>query len=291
MVKKKVMFGDLGLARLLETGDNMDHEIQIGRRVYKYNGKPFRTGEFSTIHHGTDAKGKQRLIKIAKSSAHNEALERELRVIKFYQSDPKLKDVGRYLPAVKDSLVVDGRLVIVMRYIPDVLDVETIVQAHHGLMDPRDVAWVSRRVIAQVIAAEMGGLVHASILPPHVLVNRASHNPLHIGWAHALDPRNERVKTIVTAYREFYPPEVFKRRRPDCRTDIFMAGKTIAYMLGGDPTNFTIPHSVPDRLVEIVTRCTQEDPEARFQSGGEAMQALTKVVRDLWGEEFRELEV
>lgn len=290
MPKRKVMFGDLGQGRLLDTEDEMDHEVRFGRRVYKYSSKPFRTGEFSTIHRATAQDGKQRLLKIAKNASCNDALQRELRIIRFYQTEDKLRPVGRYFPAIKDTFTVDGRLVIVMRYIPDALSVETVVGAYDGVMDPQDAAWIARRVVAQVIAAEMGELVHGSILPPHVLVNRVSHNPLHIGWAHAVDPRRERISTIVTAYRDFYPPEVFEHRRPDRRTDIYMAGKVIAYTMGADPSTSDLPHVVPARMADVIDSCTQEDPDKRYQRGGDAMEELTNAVRELWGEEYRELE-
>lgn len=294
MIKKKVMFGEIG-ARLLDTDAGLDLELQVGHQTYKYTDTPFRKGEHSTIHRGTNSSGKPVLLKIAKSENFNEALKRELRIIRFFQQGGPGKraatnaQVGKFLPKILSSTTINDRLVIVMPYDEDIISVETIHSAYGGLK-PQDAAWVARRILAQVIAAEMGEMVHGSILPPHVLVNRVNHDPVHIGWAHAVDPAHERITNVVTAYKDFYPPEVFQKRRPDRRTDIYMAGQTIMYVLGVHEDAHALANSVPAAMAHVITKCTRNNPSNRYQRGAEALSALTEAVRGIWGTEFRPLE-
>lgn len=288
---KRVMFGDIGV-RPLDVEDTTDHEIRLGRNVYKFNSSVFATGDFSTIHLGTDANGKRCLLKIAKRPETNTDLEREARVLEFFKTTAKLKEVSYYMPRVLDLLRVDGRVVMVERYDADLISVTQIGQAYPEGLNPQDAAWVARRVMALVSAADMGGLVHGAIVPDHVLVNKVSHNPMHIGWAHAVDPSVQRIEGIITRWREFYPPEVFEKKRPDQRSDIFMAARTIEYLLTGpDRTQYGLSSNVPITLKNFLDKCTEEDPKKRFQSGGEALDELTKLIRKLWGKEYRELEV
>ncbi len=289
---KKVMFGDIGV-RPLDITDVETHTITIAGRSYKFSSQPFAHGDFSSIHIGTDTVDKLSvLLKISKKNEFNKHIERELRVIEYFQSDSKMRSgIGSYLPKIKSTGFIDGRIVVVQSYSPDFVSVAQIGQAYPGGMIPQEAAWVARRVMAQVIVAENGRLVHGAIVPDHVLVGKVSHNPIHIGWAHACDPQTQRVEMIITRWKDLYPQEVFDKKRPTNKTDIYMAGKTIEYLLAGPDKRSGIPSTVPDQFATVLSKCIEENPDRRFETGSEALLAITTAVRALWGKSYQELVV
>jgi hypothetical protein len=163
-----------------------------------------------------------------------------------------------------------------------------IIAAYPGGLDPRDAAWICRRVLAQTLAAAMAGVVHGALTPDHVLVHPLSHEPRHIGWAHALESGG-RLARIVTRWRDWYPPEVFDKQTLDHRSDLYMAGKTMLRLFGGDPARNTLPPSVPAELARVVLRCVREARVERPRDGRPVLEAFTRVVRNLWGTVYRPL--
>jgi hypothetical protein len=136
--------------------------------------------------------------------------------------------------------------------------------------------------------------VHGAIVPNHVLVNPITHEPLHIGWAHAIvrpEERDAKLTTIIDRFKDWYPPEVFAREVPSHQTDLYMAGKTMLYLLGGDVARNRFPSHVPGPVVQIVQRCLETKVEKRPRDGLVLMHEFLKVIEKLWGRNYRPLRL
>ncbi len=206
-----------------------------------------------------------------------------------------IAQVSTFVPHLLDTFLMEGAgrtryRVNVMKYKKDFVSLAEVIDAYPSGLEPAQVAWVARRIIAQALAASMMGVVHGAITPDHVLVNPVSHEPLHIGWAHAImNPTSERITHVIDRWREYYPPEVFEKKHPDLRTDLFMAGKTIIKLLGGDVKNTTLPSTVPPEMRRIILQLVEKSPSRRPSDGKVYLDEFTRVVRGIWGRKYRPL--
>ena len=114
-----------------------------------------------------------------------------------------------------------------------------------------------------------------------------THEPLHIGWAHALTSGH--ISHIIPRYKAYYPPEVFDRKNPDHTTDLYMASKTMIQLLGGDVKRNTLPSSVPKRVGEVILRSVVPSPANRPQDGKQLLDEFTHLIREEWGRTYRAL--
>ena len=278
-------------------------ELRSPAGTYRLADNPFRTGDFSMLYRGVRLGGTVRedvIVKIASVPVNNVWLEREAQVLRRFHDakcGDRLAKVSAFVPKLRDAFLVTGAggmryRANVVPYSPDYVSVAEIIAAFPNGLDPQDAAWIARRIFAQTIAASMAHVVHGALVPDHILVHPFTHDPLHIGWAHSVqDPKRTgaRITHVIERWKDVYPPEVFQKKTPDHRTDLFMAGKTIIVLLGGDAKRNTLPTSVPEAMARTVLRCVEADPNRRIRDGKQALDEFTRVVRSLWGKAYRPL--
>lgn len=261
---------------------------------YTLGTEPYAEGSFSTIFAGIGPDGRRILAKVARAPTDNPLLEHEAALARRFATEPSLRPAARFMPELKDTfLVPDGALqlrVSIYAHRTELRSLATILDAYPSGLPPEDAGWISRRVMAQALAAESVRMVHGAIIPAHVLVHPLAREPLHLGWAHA-QPASiaARITHIVAEAKEFYPPEVFAKGVVDARTDIYMAGAVITKLFGGDVCGRSLPAHLPRSVRENILACLHESPARRPQGARAALDAITRSVRDAWGKTYRPL--
>jgi hypothetical protein len=90
-----------------------------------------------------------------------------------------------------------------------------------------------------------------------------------VDWCYASQADNsgkyEPIKAIVSNYQDWYPKEVTSKEAPSPATDIFMAAKTMIYLMGGDPNTGNYPEDtkVPRPMRAFFKGCLQSQIAAR----------------------------
>jgi serine/threonine protein kinase len=117
-------------------------------------------------------------------------------------------------------------------------DLAAVRAAHPGGLDPRDVAWMWRRLLVALGFAHRAGVLHGAVLPEHVLIHPEDHGLVLLDWCYSVpgcyattDPSG-RVPAMVDRYADRYPPEVPARERASAATDIFMATHCMTELMG-----------------------------------------------------------
>ncbi|OGG59751.1 hypothetical protein A2765_04145 [Candidatus Kaiserbacteria bacterium RIFCSPHIGHO2_01_FULL_56_24] len=275
-----------------------DTELTSANGAYRLAKDTFRTGDFAAIYHGTlVGQNRSVLAKIALEPALNSWLEREAMILARFRdakSGNPVVGIRKFVPDLIDTFLIGGPggtryRVNILGIREGFVSVADIIQAYPAGLNPAEAAWVARRIIAQALAASMAGVVHGAITPDHVLVDPQTHEPMHIGWAHAIDDparKGGRITHVIDRWRDFYPPEVFDKKTPDHRTDLYMAGKTIVNLLGGDVKRNTLPASVPDEMKRVILRLVEKTPDRRPRDGKAYLDEFTRVVRKIWGKAY-----
>ena len=168
---------------------------------------------------------------------------------------------------------------------------------------------MSVRIIADVLAAldyahdfsengEPLKIVHRDVSPHNVLIGRDGMIKLvDFGIAHAVSRHAKTETGLVKGKLSYMAPEQVEQTGVDRRADIFSAGALLYELLTGappfgrelaavnailneDPQNPQLLRpDIPDELVEVLVRALQKDPEDRYQSAQQMLEALEQVLR------------
>jgi hypothetical protein len=192
---------------------------------------------------------------------------------------------------------INGQVVIASEYLDgDMLRVE-IDRAPMPADRALDTAIEIARAMA---AAHERGIVHRDLKPENIVRTREGVlKILDFGLAQFAGPARELVSMtlseagVVAGTPPYMAPEQLLGQTTDFRTDHFAFGvlvyetftgqhpfgggslpSTIARILAADPNPPEPPHALSDAAWEIVNRCLQKDPAARFESTNALVQAL-----------------
>lgn len=183
-------------------------------------------------------------IKIARDPADNDLIRRESAALTHLASatEPRLR---AYFPKLieaqrqRDPATGVQRHANVLAALTGFRTLAEVRAAYPAGLDPRDAAWMWRRLLVALGAAHRAGVVHAAVLPEHMLIHPADHGLVLIDWCYsAIAPTGLAdagpVPAIVSRYRDWYPPEFRPARPVNARPglDIWLATRCMTELIG-----------------------------------------------------------
>jgi hypothetical protein len=250
--------------------------IDTGHARYRLD-TPAHAGDLSDLY---DV-GADRLLKLPRQSANNDLMEGEARALRAVadRGDP------RYLPYVprlvdsfrhRDSTTGEQRRVNILGTAPNLHNLVEVRRAHPGGLDPRDAAWIWRRLLVALGLAHRAGVVHGAVLPEHVLIEPAMHGVVLVDWCYSVvsDSGRRRIPAIVPRYRDWYPAEVGDRGIPGPGTDIAMASRCMTWLMG---------ERIPPALDLFVSGCTLQSLSQRPDDSWRLLAELDDLLEGLYG--------
>src|SRR5512139_541725 len=183
------------------------------------------------------------LLKLPRDPRDNDLLEREAVALRQLPKDGD----GRYLPYVprlieslrhRDEATGERRVANVVATADGFFSLAEVRAAHPDGVDPRDAAWMWRRLLVALGFSHRAGVLHGAVLPEHVLIHPEQHGLVLVDWCYSVpgcyagtDPSG-RVPAMVDRYAGWYPDEVPGRRRASPATDLAMAARCLLYLMG-----------------------------------------------------------
>ncbi len=259
-------------------------EIRTSTHTYRVSTKPFVEGDLALLYRGTcvgaDAPEGHVVAKVARDPRDNDLLRNEIRVLRRLSHAPSAQ--AKHLPVLLDVFKSDDRQGLVLRQI-DALDGTSLRERLAAGVPAIHACWILQRLLSTLGYVHGKGVVHGNIEPSHVLVRPRDHNVFLIDWSYAVvDPvrTGERFRTLNEVYSA---PEVEARKPPTPATDLFSVGKTLIYLLGGDPEQGTFPTTVPLPLSRLLTFLTLASHKGRAQSAWHMHKEVERVRQELSG--------
>ena len=139
-------------------------------------------------------------------------------------------------------------------------------------VDPRDAAWMWRRLLVALGWAHRAGVVHGAVLPSHILIHPQEHGLVLIDWCYAVAP-GSRIPALVSKYRDLYPPEVTAREGASAATDIYLATQSMIRLIDRPPA----------ALQRFADGCCLARPRMRPDDAWQLLAEFDELLEDLYG--------
>ncbi len=236
-------------------------------------GPPVARGDVANLYqtrHG--------LLKLARDPADNDLIEREavaLRRIRL-RGEPRF---GAYFPRlvgtrrVHDPRTGAERRGNLLGALDGFASLAQVRAAFPGGVDPRDAAWMWRRLLVAIGAAHRAGVIHGAVLGDHVLIHPAEHGLVLVDWCYS-GPPGDPLPAVVARYRDRYPPEILARQPAGPDTDIWLATACMTELMGD---------RAPAPIAAFGRGCMLASPRRRPQDAWQLLGELDGLLGRLYG--------
>ncbi|MEV8631027.1 lipopolysaccharide kinase InaA family protein [Streptosporangium sp. NPDC051023] len=210
-------------------GAGSETVITTRRGTYRV-GKVLRRGATAVLYES----GPDTLLKVPRSHADNDLMRREADALRTIEreGDPLLLP---YVPRLVESFRhrSDGveRQANVISRVPEGFVSLAEITRLRPVLDPRDAAWIWRRLLVVIGAAHKAGVVHGAVFGHHVLVHPLDHGLVLVDWSQSV-PLGSPLTVLVARHRDDYPREVLEGRPATEATDIRLATRCVAALMG-----------------------------------------------------------
>ncbi|GJF31946.1 hypothetical protein KNE206_46460 [Kitasatospora sp. NE20-6] len=257
-----------------------EHELRTARHTYRL-GPVTAHGDIAVLRAATTEHDDPVLLKIPRSPADNDLLEREATALTRLARHGDRR-FHAYVPTLVESFEHESatdptdrpRRINVLRRTAGVRPLTDVLLAHPDGLDPRDAAWMWRRLLVALGHAHRAGVRHGAVLPEHVLIHPAEHGLVLVDWCYATTGSPAAAPALVERHRARYPPEVPARRPVTEATDIHLAARCIEELMGP---------KAPKPLRAFVAGCTLPAEPRRPHDAWRLLAELDDLLHTLYG--------
>ena len=147
--------------------------------------------------------------------------------------------------------------------------------AFPGGIDPRDAAWMWRRLLVATGAAHRAGLIHGAVLPEHVLIHPGEHGLVLVDWCYSVSGSPaSRIRALVKRYRDWYPPEVLFGEPAGPDLDIWLGTRCMTELIGP---------RMPARMAAFARGCLLASPRGRPADAWALLAEFDQLLGRLYG--------
>jgi hypothetical protein len=141
-------------------------------------------------------------------------------------------------------------------------------------VDPRDAAWMWRRLLVAIGAAHRTGLVHGAVLPGHVLIHPAEHGLVLVDWCYSGLAPAARVPAVVAGFADWYPPEVLAGASAGPDLDVWLATRCMTALTAD---------RLPAPMAAFARGCMVASPRRRPPDAWALLAELDELLARLYG--------
>jgi hypothetical protein len=258
-----------------------------GGRCYRLAGM-LSVGDVADVHlahaEPSSAGAPSFVLKASRVPEGYALLGNERRTLAHLLSAARGATYRHYLPALTESFGVADRFprrVNVFAHEPGWYTLEQ-VRERHAALDGRHLGWVFNRLLTVLGFCHSQGVLHAAVLPCHVLLHPEGHGLRLVGWGQSV-AAGRLVHTVPTRYRDWYPPEVRGKKPAAPATDVFLAARCLIYLAGGDPVADRMPGAASEPMRRFVRACLLEGVRMRPGDAWALQDEFAGLLRRLYG--------
>ena len=270
--EEKVLFGVYG--------HSMQVILQTRQRDYCIDDTPSEQGIFNVYPCRFTQDGKLHLatLKLVREPHHNDLAQNEIVALRKLHTAPNADQFSAYLPRLLDAFIYEDagnqHQASVFERTSGWYSFEDVRRVYPDGIDPKDMTWMFRRVLAALGFAHRNGVIHGALTPRNVLILPEDHGLMLTGWHCTVsDPA---FPVLDPGYGAWYPDDVLKGGPLSFGTDIVMAVKCMIFLSGGDA------HLLPKPLQAFFKGSSLPGKRAP-QDAWALLKEFDELIGRLWG--------
>lgn len=219
------------------------------------------------------------LLKLARDPADNDLLDREAVALTRLRASATPRFLP-YVPALierqrhQDPATGIQRRANLISRLDGFVTLADVRAAYPGGLDPRDAAWMWRRLLVVAGFAHQAGVIHAAVVPEHVLIHPAQHGLVLVDWCYAITTTGGLAAAVPVRYADWYPAEVGARQAPGPDLDIWLATRCMTDLMGD---------KAPPELAAFARGCLLPGQSSRPHDAWRLLGELDAVLDRLYG--------
>ena len=269
--------------------DAAETRLQTAKHAYRVSGR-FSEGPIYNSYPCQFDEGGQRvncLLNIVREPQDNGLAENEAHVLRRLARAESAQKFAAYFPGLVDTFIYAEsgveRFASVVSNREGWFSLSDVRRGYPAGIDPKDMAWMWRRLLAALGFAHSNGIIHGAVVPGNVFIQPEEHGVLLANWFYAVG-QDEMLNTLPAGYDDWYPVEVKNHEGILPATDIDLAAKCMLYLLGGDPAARTFPSALPKALQSFLRGCTLPGKRQRPQDAWALKEEFDDLLQRLYGE-------
>lgn len=270
--------------------------VKTRKKEYQVEGEGVQSG-FAQIYtcsflEGTAAPQKG-IFKIVRDPGDNDLLENEARILNLLKNGESYKKHPKFFPDLADSFIYRDsanptpcQANVFRKDEFSYYSLQEVKAAYPYGIDPKDAAWMWRRLLFSMGIAHQSNVLHGAVLPPHILVQPEHHGMVLQEWSYGVSHPSvsgEIITAVSPDYETWFPQEVFKKELPTPGLDIYLGAKTMVDLLGGDPMTGGLPDTIHPRIKAFFKGCLLSNPKQRPQDAWDLLGEFDQLIGTLWG--------
>jgi len=264
------LLAQLTFGRLVQWFDQAVEKIGSGRygkaeqitletrtRRYEVESTFIEDGDFNiySCHYFENRHIRSGVLRVVRDPRKNHLSRSEVHTLNILRNSRDAAKLLPYIPLLLDEFFYESGTTshhtVIFEQTKGWYSLEQVHTAYPNGIDPKDMAWMWRRLLVALGFAHANSVIHNSILPCNVWIQPEEHGLILRNWFHSTETSRTTGKNsleINPKYAAWYPQEVLDFTPPTFGTDIKMSAKCMIYLLGGDAEQGKISNSIPNPM-------------------------------------------
>jgi serine/threonine protein kinase len=289
IAEQKIMAGRYGQ----EDDPQKKIVIQTKKRTYFVTDKYSSNGVFNFYPciFEENQQTHQAVIQLVQNTDNNDLLQNEINVLRHLQKDTMVKSFSAYLPEIMDSFVYQDEdkayQAVVFESHRKWYSLEAVRKAYPDGVDPKDMAWIWRRLLSVLGFVHRNEVIHSAVLPENVWLLPKQHGLMLRTWSYTVNDQTNSWKRILLnhpKYAIWYTPDISGQRTATPGTDIIFSAKCMLYLLGANPRDgfLSTDLPIPAALKNFFRGCVLPATRAP-QDAWSLLREFDTLIEKLWG--------
>ena len=247
-------------------------------------------GDLAAIWRAPGEDGDACVAKVALAAADNDLLFNEAEVLqRLHAGEARQRAL---LPRLHGRFFTEGGRAGNLLGLVEGLDGAALRARLPAGVPPEHIVWIARRTLSALGHAHDLGVLHGNIEPAHLIVRPRDHRVVLVDWCYAIVEPARTGQGFRAVHDEYSAPEVAQRGPPTPAADLLSVGRTLAFLLGGDPLSLDLPAHVPEPIQRFIRYLSRPSRLQRAQDAWDMYAELERIRETVYGPHvFREFVV